>query len=221
MRILLPILLLLLVLVTCKSGNKSSEKSEEIIFIPDIPAGSKALFDGNSLTNWEITNFGTQGPVRVSGGNMIIGMGEGCSGITWTSDFPKQNFEVGLEARKTGGNDFFCGLTFPVQEDFCSLIVGGWGGPVVGLSTIDGLDASENETRLLRNFEKDVWYSIRLQVSGDQIIVWIDDEKLVDFPYQNHKIGIRPEVSLSRPFGICTWYTAAEIRNFWFREFPE
>ncbi len=208
-----------LVLVSCHSGNKSSEKSVEQISIPDIPERSQALFDGNTLNNWKITNFGTQGPVRVSGGKIIIGMGEGCSGITWTSEFPKVNYEVGLEARKTAGNDFFCGLTFPVQDDFCSLIVGGWGGPVVGLSIIDGLDASENETKKLKHFEKDVWYKVRLKVTEDNIIGWVDDEKLVDFTWQGHQIGIRPEVSLSRPFGVCTWMTSAEIRNVWLKEF--
>lgn len=218
MRNLFAIFLLFLILVACQSGNKSSEKSEVKTFTPNIPEGSQALFDGKSLNNWEISNFGTQGPIRVSGGNIVIGMGEGCSGITWTLEFPKVNYEVGLEARKTNGNDFFCGLTFPVNNNFCSLIVGGWGGPVVGLSTIDGVDASENETKTLKYFEKDTWYKIHLRVTEKGIIAWIDEEKVVDFLYQNHKINIRPEVSLSRPFGICTWYTASEIRNFWLKD---
>jgi len=221
MRYLFTILLLSLVLLSCHSGNKSSEKSVEQNLISDIPEGSQALFDGNTLSNWEITNFGTQGPVRVSGGKIIIGMGEGCSGITWTSEFPKVNYEVGLEAMKTSGNDFFCGLTFPVKDNFCSLIVGGWGGPVVGLSIIDGLDASENETQTLKNFEKDVWYFIHLRVTEDSIVAWVDDEKLVDLACLGHQIGIRPEVSLSRPFGVCTWMTSAEIRNVWLKEFHE
>lgn len=212
------IILLAMFLFTCKSGNKSTETSDQQMILPQIPEGSTALFDGNTLTNWEITNFGTEGPIRVSGGKIIIGMGEGCSGLTWTSEFPKVDYEVGLEARKISGNDFFCGLTFPVNEDFCSLIIGGWGGPVVGLSTIDGQDASENETRTLKNFEKDVWYKVKLQVNEQRIVAWIDDEKLVDFEYSGHKIGIRPEVSLSKPFGICTWLTTSEIRNFWLKE---
>jgi hypothetical protein len=48
------------------------------------------------------------------------------------------NYEIKLEAKKVTGNDFFCGMTFPVGDSFCSFIVGGWGGPVVGLSSIDG-----------------------------------------------------------------------------------
>lgn len=215
------IIWILIALVACSSGNKSEENQTVVSVQQYIPEQAQALFNGKTLDNWEITNFGTQGPVRVSGGKIVIGMGDGCSGINFTEAFPKVNYEVGLEARKTSGNDFFCGLTFPVNEKFCSLIVGGWGGPVVGLSTIDGMDASENETKKLIRFEKDRWYNIRLKVSESKITAWIDHELVVDFDYQDRELGIRPEVSLSRPLGICTWMTTAEIKNIWFREFSE
>lgn len=207
-----------IILFSCSSKRNQNQKSTEPETQQEIPDGAVSLFDGHSLGGWEVTNFGPQGTVRVASGKIIINMGDGCSGINYTNDFPKVNYEVGLEARKTAGNDFFCGLTFPVGENFCSLIVGGWGGPVVGLSTIDGVDASENKTRTLKNFENDVWYTIRLQVNDSSIVAKIDGEELVTFNYMNHNIGIRPEVSLSKPFGVCTWMTSAEIRNFWLRE---
>jgi hypothetical protein len=140
-------------------------------------------------------------------------MGDGCSGITWKGDFPKMNYEVKLEAKKVSGNDFFCGMTFPVGDSFCSLVVGGWGGPVVGLSSIDGLDASDNETRTLKKFEHDTWYTIHLKVSEVKIEGWIDGEQIVDFSYEGRKLSIRPEVDLSKPFGICSWVTTAALRN--------
>lgn len=212
------LIFLCLILFSCSSKRNQNQEPAEPEIQQEIPDGTVALFNGQSLEGWKVTNFGTQGPVRVSSGKIIINMGDGCSGITYTKDFPKVNYEVGLEARKIAGNDFFCGLTFPVGDKFCSLIIGGWGGPVVGLSTIDGEDASENETRTLKNFEKDVWYSVNLQVNDSSIVATIDGEVLVDFNYTNHEIGIRPEVSLSKPFGLCTWMTSAEIRNFWLRE---
>ena len=199
----------------CSSCNYSAKKGAEQNqqYTPNVPEGWQALFNGNTLENWEVTSFGTEGPVKVMEGSIVINYGDGCSGITWTDTFPKVNYEVQLEARKMIGNDFFCGLTFPVNENYCSLVVGGWGGPVVGLSTIDGNDASENETQVLKNFEKEVWYTIRLRVSETNISAWIDEEKLVEFYYAGHKLSIRPEVSLSKPFGICTWMTTAELRN--------
>ena len=60
------------------------------------------------------------------------------TGIRSTAVIPKSNYEIRLEAKRTDGNDFFCGLTFPVQEGFATLIVGGWGGGVTGISNIDG-----------------------------------------------------------------------------------
>jgi hypothetical protein len=122
--------------------------------------------NGETLENWEITSFGTEGPVKVSDGTIVLGMGDGCTGITWKGDFPRTNYEVRLQAKKVSGNDFFCGITFPVDSTYCSFIAGGWGGPVVGLSSIDGKDASENETRTLKKFEHDTWYQIRLKVTG-------------------------------------------------------
>jgi len=196
------------------SGNKkqragSDPEPETISYTID----ENSLFNGKDLNGWEITQFGPQGVVNVSEGKIILNYGDGCTGITWTKDFPKVNYEVSLEARKTTGNDFFCGMTFPVQDEFCSLIVGGWGGPVVGLSCIDGHDASENETKILKRFDKDIWYKIRLKVTNEKITAWIDEEKLVDFEYPGHELYVRPEVELSKPFGICSWITTAELRN--------
>jgi hypothetical protein len=104
-------------------------------------------------------------------------------------------------------------MTFPVGKDPCTLIIGGWGGTVVGLSSIDGMDASENETTALRRFDKNRWYHIRLAVTGTGIESWIDSVKVVDFARGNKKLSIRPEVELSKPFGIASWKTTAAIRN--------
>jgi hypothetical protein len=68
------------------------------------------------------------------------------------------------------------------------------------------------------NFEKNTWYHIRLQVTDAKIMAWIDDKQVLDFTIDGHKLGIRPEVSLSRPFGICSWNTTAALRNIWLKE---
>ena len=93
---------------------------------------------------------------------------------------PRYRLEVELEAMRVEGSDFFCGLTFPIKDEFCSLIVGGWGGGVVGLSSVDGSDASENETTGYREFEKGKWYPIKLRVTDQRITAWIDGKEEVD-----------------------------------------
>ena len=111
------------------------------------------------------------------------------------------------------GNDFFCGLTFPVGDAHCSFIVGGWAGAVTGLSTLDGQDASENETTTIKNFEDGRWYAVRVRVTAERIQAWIDDAVWADVKTAGRRIGIRPEVDASRPLGIASWRTTAALRN--------
>ncbi len=176
------------------------------------------LFDGKSLAGWKVPNFGTQGEVEVEDGKIILGFGDGCTGVTWTKDFPKWNYEVRCDAMRVDGNDFFCGMTFPVGDDPCSLIVGGWGGTVVGLSSIDGYDAANNETASGREFKEKQWYTIRVRVTKERIECWIDKDRVVDLPLKDRKISIRPEVDLSKPFGIASWRTTAALKNIEFRK---
>jgi hypothetical protein len=204
------LLICTLLLISC-SGKRNIKIPVRVLTTEK--SDSSLLFNGKDLDGWEITNFGPQGPVYVSGGSIILGMGEGCTGITWKRDFPKEAYMVTLQAKRISGHDFFCGMTFPLDNSFCTLIVGGWGGSVVGLSSINKLDASENETKVLKNFENDRWYKICLIVKPDTIKAYIDDNKLVDFAIGNNKLSIRPEVQLSRPFGIASWTTTAAIKN--------
>jgi hypothetical protein len=214
-RYLFPVVylgsLIFLLYFSCCSDGKSSAKKASV-YVHEI-SDTSSLFDGKSLEGWEITNFGPQGPVYVSGNQIVLGMGEGCTGITWKKAFPRTEYEVSLDAMRKSGNDFFCGITFPVGKDPCTLIIGGWGGTTVGLSSIDGKDAAENETTTHRNFDKNRWYHIRLLVTDKYIKSWIDSEKVIDYTLCNKKLSIRPEVELSRPFGIASWYTTAAIRN--------
>src|SRR5437867_12578609 len=118
-----------------------------------------SLFDGKTLTGWAITDFAGHGATRADDGKIILESGV-MTGVTWSNDIPRMNFEVELEAMRVDGSDFFCGLTFPVGKDPCSLIVGGWGGGVVGISSLDGEDAANNETTKYLSFENGRWYKI-------------------------------------------------------------
>ena len=205
-------LILICLIIHPGCSDKNSSKKESVTL--QQTSDTSMLFDGKSLDGWEITNFGPQGPVYVSGDEIILGMGDGCTGITWKKAFPRTGYEVSLDAMRVAGNDFFCGMTFPAGNDPCSLIIGGWGGATVGLSSIDGKDAAENETTTIRNFDKNRWYHIRLAVTDEFIKSWIDSDKVVDFMIGNKKLSIRPEVELSRPFGIASWNTTAAIKEY-------
>ncbi len=141
-------------------------------------------------------------------------MGEGCTGITYKKEFPGLDYKVTLDAKRVAGNDFFCGMTFPAGKESCTLIVGGWGGTTVGLSSINKKDASENQTTTYMNFEKGRWYRISLIVRKDTIRAYIDDKMIIDYIRAKDDIlSIRPEVALSKPFGIASWYTTAALKD--------
>ena len=179
----------------------------------------KPLFDGKTLSNWKPTEFGGEGAVRVRSGTIVLDRGSNMTGITWTGGpLPKTNYEISLEAMRLSGSDFFCGLTFPVGDSHCSFIVGGWGGGVVGLSSIDGRDASENETTQVMDFTDNRWYRVLVRVTPARIQSWIDNEEMVDVAIGGRRIGIRWEVELSRPLGVATWLTSAALRDIKLRE---
>jgi len=171
-----------------------------------------SLFDGKTLTGWTISDFAGTGAVRTDNDRITLESGV-MTGVTWTNDIPRMNFEVELEAMRVSGSDFFCALTFPVGTNPCSLVVGGWGGGVVGLSSLDGEDAANNETTKYMNFENGRWYKIRLRVVPAAIQAWVDDDKMVDVNTTDKRISIRIEVEPSVPLGIATWSTTGAIRN--------
>jgi len=182
------------------------------------PVEEASLFDGKTLRRWRITGFLDAGEVYVKDGQIILERGRELTGITWNGPVVKIDYEITLEAARLEGGDFFCGLTFPVNDDHCSLIVGGWGGKVVGLSNIDLMDAAENETTMLLDFETGRWYRIRLRVTSRRIQVWIDDDRIIDVPIAGRIIDVRYEVEPCRPLGIATWKTKAAVRNIKIRK---
>ena len=176
-----------------------------------------SLFDGSGLDNWELTDYVGKGDVKIDkNGSLILEMGSDLTGIHWKNKkiLPKINYEISLEARRTLGSDFFCGLTFPFNESHATLILGGWGGALIGISSIDGYDASENETGDAYIFEENKWYKIKLKVSPENLSVWIDQDKVIDCDLEGREVGMRfGEIEMSIPLGICSYATSSEIRN--------
>ncbi len=202
------------------SRDKGQSKTKTAAPAPAEEAW-QSLFDGKTLGQWKSTEFGGEGKVTVANGQISLEAGADLTGITWTGGpLPKVNYEISLEAIKTSGSDFFCGLTFPVANSFCSLILGGWGGGIVGLSSLDGSDASENETTQVMEFPENRWYKVRVRVTPTKIEAWLDDKSIIDVDTREHSIDIRMEVELSKPLGIATWKTSAAIRNIRIRRLP-
>lgn len=183
----------------------------------DKPA-DLVLFDGKTLDDWQVVDSGGSGQVEVRDGQMIIGSGQNLTGVVYkkTDKIPLTNYEITLEARRQEGDDFFCGLTFPVGnlKTCATLICGGWGGAVTGISSIDGLDASENATGHFRKWEDNKWHQIKLRVTPETITVWANGEKIIDTDIKGKKIGLRGgSIEEYVPLSLTTYQTTAAIRN--------
>jgi hypothetical protein len=197
------------------------EKSQAQAPLLPKPGQEISLFDGRTLGRWKSTDFGGQGAVSVKDGAIYMATGAYMTGITWAGPVVGMNYEITLEAMRVEGSDFFCGLTFPVGEKPCSLILGGWGGSLCGLSSLDHMDASENETTRMISFENGKWYRVRLRVVPDRIQAWLNEEQLVDADVTGKNIDIRIEVEESKPLGIATWNTAGAVRNIKLKKLPD
>ena len=177
-----------------------------------------AAQDWRPVTGWQETKFTGHGVARVERDAIFLDPGAPMTGVTRAAAFPKTAYEIRYEAARLKGGDFFASLTFPVGDSHCTWVTGGWGGDIVGLSNIDGWDASDNETRSYFTFETGRWYAFRIQVTDANIRVWIDEQSVVNVPIAGRKVDLRRgEMNLSTPLGFASYNTAGGIRKIEYR----
>jgi hypothetical protein len=188
----------------------TAPSAENRVVMEALEPGKWQPIDGAGEVEWDDEN-------RV----MRIGVGTDLNGVRWTGPLPTVPYVMELEARRVSGSDFFCGLTFPVRsgKESVSLILGGWGGSLVGISSIDGLDASENSTGSQYEFEDQRWYRIRVEVGEECLQAWIDDRQVVDAHTEGQKLSLRVgPIEDCAPLGLATWLTRAEVRGMMWRK---
>jgi hypothetical protein len=180
------------------------------------PAGAArvVLFDGKTLDGWKKTDFHDAGEVKVEDGRIVLAAGSPMTGITATrKDLPKVDYELTYEAMRTSGGDFFAAATFPVGDAYITLVNGGWGGFVTGLSSLDGMDASENETTRTIKYANDTWYRFRVRVTADAIRCWVDDKEVIKVGHREKHVRTRVEVRANEPLGFAAWKSGGAIRK--------
>jgi hypothetical protein len=188
---------------------------------PVADAKVMQLFDGKTMKNWHVTEFGGEGQAEVEDGQIIVHSGTTLSGVNWTGQaLPKENFEIELDAKKLDGSDFFLGLTFPYKNDYATLVLGGWGGSVIGISSVNGNDAANNEWSAAREFKKNTWYHVRLRATGDRISAWLDKdpEPFLDLETAGKEISTRSDIDAAKPLGLSTYQTSAAYKNITLRK---
>lgn len=180
-----------------------------------------SLFDGRTLGGWKEARYTGRGAVLVRDGIVVLSKGR-TTGMAWAGDFPTRGYELRFEAARLEGNDFFAGVTFPVHQTSCFWVNGGWGGTVVGLSNLEGNDASENDTSTTREFVRGRWYAFRLAVTERRIQAWIDDALVIDVDYTERQVALQfDETDLGKPLGFSAYGgTVAGLRKIEYRRLP-
>ncbi|MDR2346526.1 MAG: DUF1080 domain-containing protein [Planctomycetaceae bacterium] len=174
----------------------------------------------------EKNNIKKKPNVRVENGVIVINSIAGMEGMKYVRKFPQCDYEICFEAKRIEGSDFFAAITFPVGKDFCTFVNGGWGGSTIGLSCIDGIDASENESFDMYTFNDNEWYKFRIIVTKSKIEIWItgkdgekksEEKQVVNLEYKNRKISLREETVSYKPLGFAAWYSTGNLKNIKFR----
>lgn len=165
---------------------------------------------GGSLVE---TEFGGEGLARIEGNALVLDSGVPLSGVTWLGELPRTPYVLEAEFTKRFGSDFPCALTFPVRDAHLTLVLGGWGGTVCGLSSLDGLDAARNDTRFIRDFPAGHRTRVRLEVDDTLVVLTLDGEEVLRTSLTGRELGLRPEMLPSRPLGVAAFATAVEFHT--------
>ncbi len=119
-----------------------------------------------------------------------------------------RDYELTLEAKKTGGEEGFL-ILFRVKngEEFYWANIAGWGN---SRSQIQRGQKSRGwdpvGPSVAGGVEKDKWYKIRIRCEGRHFQVFMDGKKLIDFT-DGKNAHLRGKV------GVGTWKTKARFRN--------
>ena len=194
-------------------------------FPPDLsslePGRRVSLLNNRDLFGWKVLSgdfYEEAGKVEFKNGILVVGAGDPMTGIGWKGEVPRNNYEINLTGRRVKGDDFFCGLTFPVGDGFATLILGGWHGSTVGISNINGFPANQNPATTYINFENGRWYEISLKVADGRITVTLDGRKIISQVIEGRIFDVWPQQTESRPLGIATYSTRGEFKKITFKK---
>jgi hypothetical protein len=181
-------------------------------------AEPRALFNGKDLSGWKVAPFDGGGAVSVtSNGFVDCAAGNPFSGIVYTNTPLTMNYELSLEAMRAEGSDFFIALTIPVVTNSCTVIIGGWGGGLCGVSCVDYLDAADNQWSEGLELKNDRWYRLRVRVTPGVLQISLNDTlygariEYIDSGRLSLRFG---DIDKTLPLGLATYYTRALWRNF-------
>ena len=189
-----------------------------LLSVFSLQAETDALFNGKDLSGWKAADIWGNGKVEaLSNGVVSCGLGKPLTGLAYTNSFPTMSYEVKMEALRKEGSDFFVAMTIPVESNACTVVIGGWGGNLCGISSINFMDASENQYSESVSFKNDVWYTLRVRVTPGLLEVFLNDTLYTaKVPFESSSaftLRAGSDIDKTKPFGLATYETKALWRN--------
>ena len=149
-------------------GTQASYQVAEVLV--DGVSVAKTVKDGEALSGrWK------------KDGDVVSQTGRG-EGLIYLdgSRINSDHYELRLKARKDGGVEGFL-IVFNYQDDrnYCWLNIGGWGNGQHAIEQV--MEGGKMQTAMRPGkVETGRWYDVRIQVDGDYVKCWLDDELLFD-----------------------------------------
>ena len=75
---------------------------------------------------------------------------------------------------------------------------------MTGLSSLDGMDASENETTRSFRYQDKTWYRFRVRVTNKMIRCLIDGKEIIAVDHRDRRVATRIETRRNQPLGFAT-----------------
>lgn len=90
------------------------------------------------------------------------------------------HYTLRYRARKDGGHEgFIIVFNYVDERNYCWVNFGGWGNTLHGIEQIGGGGKMQTDTRP-GSVETGRWYDITIDVAGDSVKAWLDDELVFD-----------------------------------------
>jgi hypothetical protein len=178
------------------------------------------LLEPPYAAGWTQAGIPDEGRIGVADAVLSLGLGQPMTGakfVDWPElALPATGFSIRYEAMRVTGEDFFGTVTFPVpgRDSHVSFVLGGWGGTVTGISSIDFSDANENQTRAEQRFENGQWHGVRIEARPEDLRVWVRERPVVNVSIKGRQTGLRAGfIDHCIPFGFATYGTEGKIRR--------
>jgi hypothetical protein len=185
------------------------------------------MLEAAMLPQWVAVAIEGAGKPQMGPGEFVLPEGAPMTAVRfggWESiGLPVVDYAIEYEAMRVAGQDFFGAVTFPIRslKTCATLVNGGWGGGLVGISNIDEQSANENATRGEHRFVNGQWYRFRLEVRSEEIRGWLDGRLIINASLKARTISLRAgDIERCAPFGLATYGTTGKVRGLVVERLP-